>query len=944
LFVAAVLSLVVAATPTPAMAQTVRTGSISGTVSDGSSAPMPGVTVTLTSPALQVPELVKTTDTQGEYQFVDLPLGTYRLAFELAGFTRLIRDDLSLPTGFAARVDVALQVANLQETVTVTGQSPLIDVTNTRGGASITSAILETIPNNRTYGDIIALTPGLTPTAPPQVGQVGFGALASGYRSYGITGQERVFMDGVNMQSNEAPDFAISEEVDTKSFGTTAETPTVGAQIQMIVKSGGNDFHGRYKEEYVNHNLDSNNVDAALRAQGISAGDALVFAHDFIGDLGGRLVRNKLWFYGAYRNQRNSRTVTGYSFDPGPDGLFGTADDTPGQPPGANNEFTGKVSYQATSKHKFSGFFNRGQADDFESFASRFIPYESTEHVRYPNYRTKGEWQSVFNDRLLADVMLGDSWYYAYYNGPNVSLTKPATLDRATQIQTGASFDSRSSITRPRHNIQFNGNVSYFPAALGGAHAFKAGYSAWWQQVEVISPSLASGNYQLVFDTVGGVPHQPVQLNAWNRPSDSSSNLNYYAGYLTDTWRMSHRVTANLGLRIERSVTFVPASSKPQGPFGSGGEFARIDAGSWVSVAPRVGVAYDVAGNAKTVIKASYGWYNNDFGDGFAAVYNLNNVTTTSYRWHDLNLNKNYDPGEVDLATNGPDFISVSGTTNPILNRGLKQPVSHEIAASLERELGHELSLRTLYVYRQQRNLFQTVNPLRPYSAFDIPIVRQDPGADGVLGTSDDGANVTLYDYESAVRGGAFVGQEPLNRPDGRNDFANSFEVLVRKRSTGRWGADSSILFTKNHRWIVGVPQSPNDNFFPLDTTWEWNYRLSGSYRAGYGLQFAAFYSVLNGAYGQRTYLFRNIPNLSTVSIRMEPFGAEKGPARSNLNLKAAKRVTLGSRRLEFSLDALNATNNNVAWTTDYTSGPTFNYSTKIATPRAIRLGVQFDF
>jgi hypothetical protein len=943
-FIAAVLGLAVAGTCIPATAQTVRTGSISGTVTDQSAAPMPGVTVTLTSPALQVPQLVKTTDGQGGYQFVDLPLGTYRVAFELSGFSRLIRDDLSLPTGFAARVDAVLKLASLEETVTVSGQSPIIDVTNTRGGATITSTILETIPNSRTYSDIIALTPGLTPSAPPQVGQIGFGALTSGYRSYGVTGQERVFMDGVNMQSNEAPDFAISEEVDTKSFGTTAETPTVGAQIQMIVKSGGNDFHGRYKEEYINHNLNSSNVDAALRAQGISAGDALVYSHDFIGDVGGRIVRNKVWFYGAYRNQRNSRTITGYSLDPGPDGQYGTSDDTPGQPPALNSEFSGKLSYQMSAQHKFVGFFNRGEAEDVESFGSRFIPFESTEHLRYPNYRAKGEWQGVLTDRLLTNIMFGDSWYYAYYNGPDVSLHKPATLDRATQIQTGASFDSRSSITRPRHNIQFNGNVSYFPAAMGGGHSFKAGYSSWWQQVEVISPSLAAGNYQLVFDTVSGAAHQPVQLNVWNRPTDSASNLNYYAGYVTDTWRMNRRVTANLGVRVERSVTFVPASSKPQGQFGTGGDFPRIDAGAWVSIAPRAGVAYDINGNAKTVVKASYGWYNNDFGDGFAAVYNLNNVTTTSYRWHDLNVNKNYDPGEADLSTSSADFISVSGTTNPVVNLGLKQPVSHEIAASLERELGHEFSLRTLYVYRRQRNLYQTVNPLRPYSAFDIPIVRQDPGADGVLGTGDDGGNVTLNDYEPAFRGGAFVGQEPVNRPAGRDDFANSFEVLVRKRSSGRWGVDSSVLFTKNHRWLVGVPQSPNDNFFPLDTTWEWNYRLSGSYRAGYGVQFAGFYTLLNGAPGQRTYLFRNIPNLSTQSLRLEPFGSERGPERSNLNLRVAKRITFGSRRVELSFDALNATNNNVAWTSDYTSGPTFNYSTRIATPRAIRLGLQFDF
>src|SRR5947208_6822945 len=104
----------------------------------------------------------------------------------------------------------------------------------------------------------------------------------------------------------------------------------------MIVKSGGNDFHGRYREEYFNHNLNSTNVDADLRRQGIGTGDALLYSTDFIGDLGGRIIRNKLWFYGAVRYQRNRRTVTGYSQAPGPDGIYGTADDVPGKPPGRN--------------------------------------------------------------------------------------------------------------------------------------------------------------------------------------------------------------------------------------------------------------------------------------------------------------------------------------------------------------------------------------------------------------------------------------------------------------------------------------------------------------------------------------------------------------------------------------------------------------------------------
>ena len=126
---------------------------------------------------------------------------------------------------------------------------------------------------------------------------------------------------------------------------------------------------------------------------------------------------------------------------------------------------------------------------------------------------------------------------------------------------------------------------------------------------------------QLVFDTVGGVPHQPVQWNAWNRPTDDASRLNYYAGFLADTWRLTSRLTANLGLRWERNVSFVPASVKEQGTVGGSGTFPKIEAGTWTDFAPRVGFAYDLRGDAKTVVKATYGMYYHDIGQGFATNY-----------------------------------------------------------------------------------------------------------------------------------------------------------------------------------------------------------------------------------------------------------------------------------------------------------------------------------
>ena len=210
------------------VAQTVRTGSITGTVKDESGAALPGVTVTVTGPALQVPQLVQVTGPSGDYQIVDLPAGTYQVVFELTGFGKLIRQDLLLTTGFVARVDVALKIAGVQETLTVSAESPLIDVQTTRGGATVSGTVLNAIPNNRNYQDIMNLTPGMVTTTPPQGGVIGMKGEANGFKNYGaaLSGQERASIEGVDMQSNENPDFSAVEEVDVKTFGNSAEVST----------------------------------------------------------------------------------------------------------------------------------------------------------------------------------------------------------------------------------------------------------------------------------------------------------------------------------------------------------------------------------------------------------------------------------------------------------------------------------------------------------------------------------------------------------------------------------------------------------------------------------------------------------------------------------------------------------------------------------------------
>ena len=414
----------------PALAQSSRSGQVVGLVSDENHGVLPGVTITLRSPALQVPEIVRTSDAEGHYEFVDLPPGAYQLTYELGGFTTLIRQDLRLTTGFIARLDITLALAARAETITVSGQSPVVDVVSTRGGGTVTQEVLAAVPSNRNYQDVMLLVPGAQVTGPPQVGEVGFRALTGGFKTYGLAGQTTTSIEGIEMQPNEAPDFTSTEEVDVKTYGNTAETAVPGAAIQLIAKSGGNDFHGEVTQYAINKKFNSTNVDDELRAQGISEGDAMNFNYDTAADFGGRLVRDRLWFYGAFRYVRNERTAPGYADAPGPDGRYGTLDDIAGQLPGTNTNQTLKLSGQPTTNHKIIGFFARNNIQEDHALADRFTPRESTLILQQIAYQYKAEWQGTLTPHLLATSMYARNYYDAGYTLPDESMSTPNKLDR----------------------------------------------------------------------------------------------------------------------------------------------------------------------------------------------------------------------------------------------------------------------------------------------------------------------------------------------------------------------------------------------------------------------------------------------------------------------------------------------------------------------------------
>src|SRR5216117_384405 len=245
------------------------TGSINGKVTDSSGGVLPGVTVTASSPSLMGVQ-TSVTDAGGNYRFPALPPGTYTVTFELPGFNTLKRENIQIAMGFTAAVNVELAVASLQETVTVTGNSPVIDTSSTRVQQNFKLEALQEIPNSRDLWSLLAVTPSVTMSR-IDVGGNRAGT-QTGYTAYGFSGQNRVLVEGINTTEGTSGagfyvDYGSFEEVFLGTIGQGAEMPTPGVQSQMLGKSGGNKFQGEIYDDYETNGMISDNIAANVPNQ-----------------------------------------------------------------------------------------------------------------------------------------------------------------------------------------------------------------------------------------------------------------------------------------------------------------------------------------------------------------------------------------------------------------------------------------------------------------------------------------------------------------------------------------------------------------------------------------------------------------------------------------------------------------------------------------------------
>ena len=307
-----VILLLTLAVLVPALAS--AQGAIAGVVKDTSGGVLPGVTVEAASPALIEKVRSVITDGTGQYQIVSLPPGAYTVTFTLPGFNTLKREGIELSGNFTAQVNADLRVGALEETVTVTGEAPTVDVQNTARQRIVDREIIENIPAGRNIWALGALNPGITTTTPGDVGGAVINATTSMSSHGGRSNDGWTSMNGITMNAMASTGFttrliynmASLQEVTLDYSANTAEVPTGGVRVNIIPREGGNTFNGTFYSSFANGAMQGNNFTDELRAQGLRTPDGVRKLFDINPGFGGPLKRDKVWFYGSARSRRRS--------------------------------------------------------------------------------------------------------------------------------------------------------------------------------------------------------------------------------------------------------------------------------------------------------------------------------------------------------------------------------------------------------------------------------------------------------------------------------------------------------------------------------------------------------------------------------------------------------------------------------------------------------------
>ena len=975
------------AAPAPVCAQS-GAGSIAGTVRDASGAVLPGVTVEASSPA-QI-ERVRTvvTDGEGQYKLIELRPGTYVVSFSLTGFSSARREGIELTTGFTAAINASLKVGSVEETITVTGESPVVDIQNTRQQVVMTRDVVDAVPSGKMYTNLAVLIPGITATGAvgSVVAQDVGGQNGQSYVAMQIHGSrqadQQLQVDGLSMVSWSRVDSSAIMFVDGNfqeyaidTSANSAETEAGGVRINMIPRDGSNEFKGSFFANFSDHGLQADNLTSEISNLGLRDVNRLKRVWQANPTVGGPIRKNRLWAFASYTRLRADQYVAGAYLNKNPAAWVYTPDLSKQSVDDqwADDEAT-RVTYQATARNKFTFYYEHNFNCHCHFTIGKGTASEASRLANHYSHIYQVGWVSPLTNRLLVETVASAAPQEENWD-PQPEAVAPTIVDAGINLMFRASTPQFIYTTNPG----LRGSLSY----VTGSHALKVGFT------------LLGGTYKsrterinnVTYATLNGVP---TQVTYWGDPVTALNSVRPNLGmYVQDQWTVK-RLSVNGGLRMDYFRSLYPAQTVPVTQYVlSSRAFPALDATNWKDLSPRAGAAYDLRGDGKTALKVSVNRYVLQQGVNFSTAINpINGNNSNARRWTDANGDYVVQGDPYNNAANGE--LGPSGNVNfgrPAITARLdpkwatgfaKRPYQWEFSAGVQREIMPRVSAGAAFFHRTYGNFSvienQAVSP-SDYSSYCVttPNDSRLPGAGQQLcGLRDLNPNkVGQVSNMTTSAGNYGEASERWNGMDLTVNARLSKVLLQGGMSTGKTIANNCDIATKYPNVVLAAPAgSPTLASGPSTSTalchveepFLTQVKLLGSYTLPYDIRVAATYQNIPGPQILATGTFTSAqiaPSLgrplgatATATVNMIAPGTLYGDRMSQIDFRFTKTFRIGRARVQGMLDLFNALNANTVLvlsnaygaTTGAATGSAWQVPQGILPGRIVKVGTQINF
>lgn len=978
---------------------------ITGIVRDTSGAVLPGVTVEASSPVLieKVRDVVS--NGEGRYDIVGLVPGTYTVTFTLSGFRVFRHDGILLVSGFTAQVNADLTVGSVEESITVTGASPIVDISSGRRQTVISSDLLASLPvSTKNLQSLIALTPGWA-----GLSDVGGRYLQEPGAFHGKRGT-KVSFDGMVVENSDGNssyqiNAASVAEMAAQTSGLSAEVNADGPTMNMIPKEGGNSFNVIVAGLFTNYKLESSNLNDALRNSGFINTNRTDRLYDESVSIGGPIKQNKLWFFAAPRIWGVSKQLAGVYWN-ATQNVFLTPPDATAKvvlwTPDVNRPLDaesgreeyygsayGRATLQASQRNKFNVLIDYQRACNCFGSTPAFAQESAGASYKFqPSRLIQTTWTSPRTNRLLMEA--GAAFNVSQWNAFWQPGADTPNIISVNDIGLGIRYGSQPTYRgNPNYTNRFSQRFS--TTYVTGAHSFKVGVQN--DLLATDAQFIVNGNVNYTFRNA-----VPQSITQYSTPYLRHDRGNDFGAYVQDKW-VFHRLTFDVGLRFDWYYGWVPPQQTPGDTSGWPGSptnnawlgdrsFAAVSGvPSWKDLNPRLDAAYDLFGNGRTALKFAFGRYVAKTNVDVPAANNpiTTSVITTTRSWTDGN--HNYVPdcdlgnfGRQDNSATGGDICGpidnqFFGQNNPkaqqwdpaVLSGWGVRDSNWDFSSELQHQITRGLSVSAGYYFNTGGYFRNTATQTKNRVVENI-LVRPDPGnfdsycvtapsnpglpgggGYQVCGMAD--VNTLLFGKNQSV----VVPSSNFGNPIYRNHFLD-FSLDARLRGGARLGGGVDTGRTvRDSCFVVNTPQDLLNCHIVTPFSAQTQVKLNGSVPLPAGFVVAGTLQNLSGPEYEANYnattaeilpsLQRNLAGgTPTALVPLIVPQTQFFPRITRLDMRVSKILKLGRTRVQLNLDAYNALNSSAVTGVNSTLNAVWLQPTSVIDPRLLQVSGQVSF